>query len=271
MKKAKTYTLQKTTAPVFIGSKGRPNFPLSKLLIGAYLIVEKEEYQIYKNIYGNFYNFLILPESNKGPAYMLNFMLKSAKELGFEYYMYCDDDLLGFMEAHETLNIRNGQVSIDKVFAEGVDLMKENNYSQLGMGFIGHNFYRKDKITGMKTFEKKEIIELTGPWAMFIARAQDLIDVGGYDEPLGIFIDYEISARLLKNGYKTATWYKYMFDHKMKSLSGGSSDVYGKIEKLNIARNMLLKSYGSEIIKLVDSHNQPEVRFNFRKCWKSSL
>ncbi len=271
MRQAKTNSLQQTTSPVFIGSKGRPNFPLSKLLIGTYLIVEKEELAQYKSIYGNFYRFLVLPESNKGPAYMLNFMLKSAKELGYEYYMYCDDDLLGFAEVHETLSLRNHNVSIDKVFEGGVAIMKEKGYSQLGMGFTGHNFYKKDKVTGIKTFDKKEIIETTGPWAMFIARTQDLIDVGGYNEELGIFIDYEISARLLKNGYKTATWYRYMFDHKMKSLPGGTSDFYNKVEKLEKARKMLLEMYGPEVIRLVDSHNQPEVRFNFRKCVLNTL
>lgn len=260
MKKQKIRSIQSVSIPLFMGSRSRFDFPMSSIVMGGNLLVEKEQYDEYKKRYAGFYNIIVLPESNMGFSYMMNQMLENAPE----YFMFSDDDILGFEEYTEK---GNNKCLLDNIFNEGVEIMKKNGYSQLGIGFKGHNFYRiKD---GIRVYEKNEIHENLPSWGMFIAKTADLKAVGGYNQQLALFSDYEMSARLVTSGYKIARWNKYMFDHKMKSFSGGAADLYKKSEKIDSSIDIIKAKYPIDSFKVIEMHGQREIRFNFKKLVKS--
>lgn len=97
---------------ICINTKGRAeSFPIKKWLthvnvaeIPVILVVEKEEYEEYKFKYPD-YEYLILPESNKGIGYSRFVSLFSLKDR-FEYVANLDDDITDLFVVEGTKLIR---------------------------------------------------------------------------------------------------------------------------------------------------------------------
>jgi len=231
----------------FIGSKSRLFFDMSKIVSGATLFVEPDEFPDYFLMYGERFNVVKLKDNNKGFGYLLNSMLNYAVENRFNKYIFCDDDIFGFKFRDIKSNLLN---EIDKMYK----LIDDNKYTQLAMSFIGHNWY----YDGM-------VKEKIGAWGFIANFTKAIQSVGGYDENLPIFNDWDMSAKLIKLGYKTACYYDAMFIHKMKSREGGASDIYKHKELLEEAEEMLRGRYGDKCITNKIIHNQKEIRFKWSK------
>lgn len=240
--------IQFSKAPFYMGSKSRIDFPMGKLFVGGTLFVEPQEFSQYRSRYAPIYRVFSLKENDRGFAYMLNAMLAQAKQDGCEYFLFCDDDLLGFKWREKNFFI------LDDVFSKGVDICKTNGYSQLMISFAGHNWFFKEAIK-----------EKIGAWGCWIGRTEDLLKVGGYDESLKIFNDWDISAQLILAGFKTACWYEPMFLHKMKSQKGGAEMIYADNRNMLLAIEKLKEKYGDKVIKMVDAHGQKEARFRWSR------
>ena len=83
---------------IFIPTKGRLDDErtyniLKEIGLNPILVIEPQE--IEKAVEMG-YNFIVLPENNKGISYSRNYILKEAKELGFEYICMIDDDISQF-------------------------------------------------------------------------------------------------------------------------------------------------------------------------------
>ncbi len=90
--------------------------------------------------------------------------------------------------------------------------------------------------------------------------------MGGFDEKLWIFSDWEMSARLIAGGYQCARTNLVTFEHKMKSMPGGAAGIYERQDKVQEACQLIAGKYGDAVkIKWVPAHNQYEVRFNWKK------
>ena len=232
--------------PICIGSRKRVPFPMSKLVSGANVFVEPQEFEEYRKEHGSLQKIVKLEKNNGGFAYMCNQQLAWAKKNKHPYYMFCDDDVFGFSGRASKM------VDLNIFFKEGVSIMKQKGLSQLMMSFQGHNW-----------FYKGELKSRIGAWCVVINCTQDLLNVGGYDESLTIFNDWDVSAKLLLTGRKTACWYEYMFAHKMKSLPGGAADIYKKREVTLKAAKYMQQRYGEKVVRIVEAHGQLEPRFRW--------
>ena len=237
----------KVNENVFIGSKNRLLFPTRKLFRGATLFVEPKEYKDYSLFYKGSFKIIKLEKDDMGFGYMLNSMLSYAKNNKISHYFFCDDDILGFSFRTPKSNILQ-EMEMMRLITE------KNGYSQLMMSFKAHNW-----------FCKKLIKEKIGAWCFILNKTNDLISVGGYDEKLKIYNDWEMSAKLIKSGKKTACYYGAMFSHKMKSLEGGAFEIYKKQKNLDEAKAYLQDKYGSDVLREVEIHNQKEIRFYWSK------
>lgn len=240
--------IQLTRSPLYIGSRKRLHFPMSKQFAGFTLLVEPQEHNAYRSVYSSVNRVVSLKENDRGFGYMLNSLIQQAYADDQEYFMFCDDDILGFKHRNKKA------FSMDEMFREGVQIMQKHGYSQLMVSFAGHNWFHQDQLK-----------EKIGAWCCFIGRTVDFLEVGGYDEQLPIFNDWDMSARLIRAGKTTACWYDYMFMHKMKSLKGGAEDLYKKTETTQLAIALLRERYGAECIRTVEAHGQIEARFNWKK------
>lgn len=240
--------MQSTTAPFYIGSKNRLDFPMGRLFAGGTLLVEPQEFKEYRARYSSIYKVVELLQNDRGFGFMLNSILLKAIADDNQYYLFCDDDLLGFSwrDKHPFRML--------EMFNRGVQIMEQHGLSQLMISFAGHNW-----------FSKTDLKFKIGAWGCFIAKADDLMAVGGYDVDLPIFNDWDISAKLILAEKKTACWYEPMFNHKMKSRAGGAQKLYEQKGTTEKAIAILKQRYGDKVIKEVQAHGQTEARFNWAK------
>jgi hypothetical protein len=234
---------------IFIGSKNRLLFPMQKLLSGATLFAEPQDYEDYSLLHGKAFRIVKLKKDDGGFGFLLNSMLSYAKNKKYSHYCFCDDDITGF-------STRNTKfIGIMNLLQEMEKISIRNKYSQLSLSFKGHNWF----------FKEGDIKENVGTWCFILNNTDDIMSVGGYDETLPIYNDWDMAANLIKCKLKTACYYGSMFDHKMKSMEGGASEIYKKQELLDKAAGILKKKYGEECIREVSAHGQKEIRFIWGK------
>ena len=138
--------------------------------------------------------------------------------------------------------------------------MKDKNLAQLGISFVGHNWYFQ-----------KSIKYNVGTWGMIFLDCEKLKSIGGYDENLMVFNDWDMSAQLIIKGYKIATWYDYFFKHEMKSKKGGAEFIYKK-QKLMEEQCIKMRKKYRNISKIIfqKKHQLPEIRLDWKKLQKIS-
>lgn len=235
------------TIPLYIGSKSRPNFPTAKVLQGGTVLVEPQDASLYKMLHGETARIITLPENDKGVTYMFQHLLEQVHRDGHKYFLYADDDIFGFKNKDKT------PFDMDTCFKEGVAICEEKGYSQLMISFQGHNW-----------FSKEILKEKIGAWACFIGKTEDFLAVGGYELSLPLFADWEMSAKLITKGYKTACWYQPMFAHKMRGLKGGAEILYKDSSNVQRSIEIIKQKYGEEVVREVEAHGQKEIRFNYK-------
>jgi len=228
-----------------VGSKSRILFPLHRFTTGASLFVEPSEYEDYRRLHGGRFAVQQLSRNDGGFGFLLNSMAAYARTMGYEYYWFLDDDITGF-------KFRNKSSTFATEIQRMESLARSNGYSQLMMSFQGHNWYTKE-----------DIKERIGAWCCVLNKTDDILSVGA-DEELPIFNDWDLSARLIQSGKKTACYYGAMFVHKMKSHEGGAGAIYAKRTVVDMAIEILQRRYGSAV-KTVVAHGQREPRFRWGK------
>ena len=86
--------------PIYVPSKARPN-NCSFISACAYsghiinVVVEPQDYEAYKERYPH-HNYIILPENNRGIAFVRNFIKMHAGSMAHEWYWMIDDDVTNF-------------------------------------------------------------------------------------------------------------------------------------------------------------------------------
>jgi hypothetical protein len=190
-----------------------------------------------------------------GFGFVMNEIVKFSRENGEKYVLFSDDDIFGLKkrERGKLRNMKGGETQ--EFLAKAEEIMKEKDLAQLAVSFIGHNWY-----------EKESIKSPSGCWGMVFLDVDKITEAGGYETYTKLFNDFELSARLLKKGYKTATWYDYAFEHKMDSMTGGAHDIYRKNEILKGYCKEIMKNYGDECKMIVSKTGKNELRFNWKKC-----
>jgi hypothetical protein len=231
-------------------SKNRLDFTIVKVLGDVVtLFVEPQDQTKYVKRNPNL-RIVKIDKNNTGFGYVLSFIVERYYAKGFRYVLFSDDDVFG-LKTRDNKRVEN----IKEFLSEGVSIMEQHDYAQLMVSFSGHNWY-----------EKRDIKEDVGCWGMVFLDLEKIKSVGNYDTELKIFNDWDMSARLITAGYKTACWYKYMFEHKMKSKKGGAYDMYQHADFMLQQCKMMERKHGNTVrIMYHERHQQYEIRFNWKK------
>jgi len=230
---------------VIIPSKDRLDYTAGKFFDEYTLVLEPQDYDKYEHD-----KKIKLKDNDKGFGYLMKSIADYVLEEGEKYFLFVDDDIFN-------ITCRDGEYKQQEMIQEALGIMEKNKLSQLWVSFKGHNWY-----------EEKELkIGAGAVWGMHFSNAEHIEAVGNYLEVLKIFSDYEITARLVKRGFRIGRWYKYMFHHKMKSQEGGASFIYEKKNLMMEQCQLLKRLYGDTVrVFINDKHGGlPEVRFNWRK------
>lgn len=242
---------------LFCGSLSRPSLPLLKWAKDPQILVEPQELELYRSAHPGL-TLHVLPESGRGFSYMMNQMVRICLEQGHRYFVFTDDDVFG-LKSRVAVSDKFQRVTPETsqaVLAELVAIAEAQGLGQLAVSFSGASWAAS-----------KPYVEPTGSWGVYVCDAQAAKAVGGFDETLAVFSDWDMSAKLLSAGYRCVRTNLVTFEHKMKGMSGGAEAIYAKTERIKASAEALEARYGSEIakVKWVESHNQYEIRFNWKK------
>jgi GT2 family glycosyltransferase len=240
----------------FTGSRKRPSLPLLRWCSDPLVFVEPQELDEYRTKHPTL-SFATLPKNDGGFSYLMNQMVRHTLEAGRRYFFFVDDDVTD-LKSRATLADkfrRVPDVSLQGTLGELLGLATDAGLAQLAISFAGQSWAAK-----------KAIQENVGAWGAHLTDASAVRAVGGYDESLPCFGDWDMSARLILAGHRTARTNLVTFVHKMKSQPGGAADVYARRELVREAAHRVAAKFpGCATVKFVPSHGLDEVRFNWRK------
>jgi hypothetical protein len=247
---------------ILVGSKGRPAMPITRWLPDEYItaLVEPQEVDAYRAAHPTM-RLVVLDRNDGGFGYMLNSMVRYALAEGIHHYLFADDDVTGLV-ARPAMGEKFKRVhgpEAASILHRHVGLARDNRLAQLAISFAGHSWG-----------SRRPTDDVVGAWGMFAADARAIAAVGYYDETLPVFNDWDVSARLLLAGHRTARTNLVSFQHKMKSMPGGIEAVYKRTELIESAALRMQDRYGPQAVRVMHhaGHGLVEPRFNWKKLGK---
>jgi hypothetical protein len=239
-----------------VGSKNRShllNKFTKKYLPSFTVIIEPQEEEAYRLAHPGL-DFVVLPENDQGFAYMFNEgMLATAQERELKYFVFADDDIFGFYE-------RSSMAFSHKKAADPAELIEQCVEMADYMGLSQLSLSHKGTTWGAKKIYQEPV----GAWGVFVNRTDHVNLVGGFDQSLAIFNDFELSARLLNYGLRVGRTNLHSFDHTMRNVEGGLSFLYETEGATTEAVDELMHRYPG-LVRRKRAHDQDEIRFNWRK------
>lgn len=240
---------------IITGSKNRVSLPLLKWISDPVVLIEPQEQDLYQKQHPDL-RFHVMPKNDMGFAYMMNQMVDLTLKLGYRYFVFTDDDVTGF-KVRKSIDDKFVSIKHDQVRQYLLEMQNEAEQSFLSQYHISFH--------GQSWGAKKPYQDHVGSWGVHITDAKVVKHLGGFDESLLIFNDWELSARMIKNGYMTRRSNLAGFLHKMKSMDGGAQEVYKKKAKVKEAAERIESLYkGNCKVIWVPEHELHEVRFNFK-------
>jgi hypothetical protein len=242
---------------VLCGSLSRPHLPLLKWVLSPQILVEPAQLELYQAAHPGL-NYHVLPEGGRGFSYMMNRMVETALKLGRRYFYFSDDDILGVKgrgkgtDKFRTLKPEEIVLQFSELEARA----ERDQIAELAISFSGSSWGNP-----------REWVEPTGAWGLYLIDAYAIQAVGGFDEDLWLFADWEMSARLIQSGYRCARTNLLTFEHKMRGMEGGADWLYKQKARVEAAVRKLHSKYGPEVcrVEFIEQHQQYEIRFNWRK------
>lgn len=243
---------------VYVGSKNRIPMPIARWLPleSVTLFVEPTEEARYRAEYPGVGRLVVLEECDRGFAYLLNQMARYAHSVGERHYVFADDDITGLV-ARATMAHRFSRVSGEgaaRLLHQTLELGARLGYAQVAVSFAGHS-WRADQAS----------VDNVGSWGMLVVDVEAMLAVGGADESLYTFNDWDLSARLLLAGKRTVRTNLVSFQHKMKSVPGGAEQFYRRQDLVEGAARTLAERYEGVRVVKVPGHAMIEPRFNWKK------
>lgn len=243
-------------ALIITGSLSRLSLPLLRWCPKPVVMVEARQADDYRSSHPGI-EFVTLPDERRGFGYLMNRIVDEADRRGHRYFVFTDDDVT---------DLRSRPTVVDKfapargplaraTLAALVEEADRDGLAQLAVSFSGQSWAAK-----------QATVEPTGAWGVHVTSVDAVRAVGGYDEALPIFNDWELSARLLRAGHRTRRTNLVSFVHKMRSHDGGASALYDRAETIRAAAEDVAARYPEAAsVKFIPAHGLHEVRFNWRK------
>jgi hypothetical protein len=236
------------------GSRKRLSLPLLKWCRSPVVLVEPQELAEYQKAHPTL-QIEALPKNDGGFSYLMNQMVRRTLDAGGRYFAFTDDDVTDLKQRQlvpgKFVRLPDPSACLQDLFS----IAAQNELAQLAVSFAGQSW------GATVPFQHN-----VGAWGVHITDAQAVRAIGGYDESLPCFGDWDVSARLLQAGYRTSRTNLVTFVHKMKSQPGGAADVYARQDLVrDAAHRVAAKFPGCATVKYVPSHGLHEVRFQWKK------
>lgn len=238
------------------GSRGRVSLPLLRWAPDPTVLVEPAEVALYEEAHPDV-EIVSLPEGGRGFGYLLNRMVDRTLAAGDRYFIFTDDDVTDLRsrpDVESKFSACRGAAARDAL-ADLVALAADGDLAQYAVSFAGGSWSAK-----------KPTVEPSGAWGVHVTDARVVELLGGYDETLPIFNDWEMSARMIEAGFRCARTNLVTFVHRMRSHDGGAADLYDRADLVRSAAERVHARYphASRVVH-IDAHGLDEVRFSWRR------
>lgn len=240
--------------PIFIPTKGRFNNCKTAELLGKiknmWLVVETQELEKYKENYKGF-NFIALPENNKGISYVRNYCLNYAYKMGWDWFWMLDDDINGIFRREGTKLIRDN----DALYA--AENLIDNNTGQISLE------YRQFAWSATKDFVKNSYNDVCVCINTKIIIDNNII----YRKEVSLKEDRDFTMQIIKAGYDVKRTTLSAFSApKNGSNEGGLKSVYDTTGNELKASKKMVEIWGENICRLnLKNDGRPDVKI----IWKN--
>jgi glycosyltransferase involved in cell wall biosynthesis len=239
--------------PIYIPSKGRPTAPTAKLISdSACVIIEQQDAADYRKSFPKA-RIIVLPESNRGIAYVRNFILNEARRSGAEWFWMLDDDITGFYEVAAKRCVRASPLSV-LAGAESV-FSKRPNTAQAALE------YRQFAWASEKGYS------LNGYCDVAVCINTKRSAMANYDSSVTLKEDRDFSMQLLSQGYETFRTARFAFSApKNGTNEGGLKSVYASLNAEANAVAAMVSKWG---VGLCNDHTKPDGRRDVKINWRA--
>ena len=240
--------------PIFIPTKGRFNNCKTAELLGSisnmWLVVEPQELEKYKANYSDF-NYIELPENDKGITYVRNFILNFSNKMGYDWFWMLDDDISGIFRREGTKLIRD-----NNALYSTEDLI-DNNTGQISLE------YRQFAWSASRDF----ILNNYNDVCVCINAKKAIENNISYREYVSLKEDRDFTMQVIKSGLdvKRSTLSAFSAP-KNGSNEGGLKNVYDTSGRELEASKRMVELWGENICKLqVKSDGRQDVKIMWKE------
>jgi hypothetical protein len=231
-------SLPEPVYPIYVPSRGRADTILTtKCLIEAkvenyYVVIEPQDQDSYEKQFDKS-NILVMPENNKGIAYVRNFCKEHAKTKGFSYHWQMDDDVdcFKFRKKNYTKNETIEPLLAISIVEQCMDMFTNVAISGIGanaFAFAKHYPVQKNRLT-YQCMLINNLIE--NEWKM-----------GGVE-------DWYYTFDVLEQGYCTLAFHHIMTQTSSTMQSpGGSTDIHFAGDKRKLLYEQFIKLWPNRFI-----------------------
>lgn len=246
--------------PVYVISKGRHNKcltarELKKMNVPFSLVVEPQEYDLYKNIHEN---IIVLPFSNLGQGSIpaRNYVWDHAVQSGSKRHWILDDNIEGF---HRLNRNEKPKVSSGTIFKCAEDFT--DRYENIAIS--GFNYYSFCKTTDAVP---PYYLNTRVYSCMLIKNDIDYRWRGRYNE------DTDLCLRVLKDGYCTVLFNAFLAGKvtTMRMSGGNTDDVYAKTDNRKEFAESLARQH-PDVVKVTWKFNRWHHQVDYRKFKTNTL
>jgi hypothetical protein len=241
------------TYPIYVPSKGRAKTiqttaALDQSWLKYFVVVEPQDYEEYVHYFAES-QLLVMPENDKGIAYVRNFCKNHARETGNKYHWQLDDNIKSFAIRRDDKNV--GCKASDAIKLIESTVNQFDNVAAAGMKHQAFAFAERNDI-GFNRQVYTAMLLATEPEAEF----RD-----------GLIEDADYNLQLLFAGYAVTLFNRVVMNKTTSmKLSGGNTEIShanGGREKRAIAT----QKQWPEVFSLKDSKDGP--RLAPSRIWSS--
>ena len=233
---------------VYVPSKGRPNSSTAALLdasgVNFSLVVEPSE----RATYGGKWPVLVLPENDKGIAYVRNWILTNHTA---GWYWMLDDDITSFCKTEQA---RNKKISASEALeGAGAYFLSDSSIGQASLEY--QQF----------AWSAKKPVKHNGYCDVAVCINKDRVRMLKYRHEVNLKEDRDFTLQVLASGMRTARVCRYSFAApKNGSNTGGLHGEYSRAGREQAASFLMCQMWPGICTPVTKTDGRKDVKINWR-------
>ena len=248
--------------PILIPSKGRANKCKTALLLGnlpnLFIVVEQQEHELYlKNEDLKYYNFIILPENDKGISYVRNYCLQWAYKMGWDWFWMIDDDINNFYKRE------NGKLIKDNNSLFQAEQIIDDKTAQISLE------YQQFAWCANKDYILNSYNDVCVCINTKVCKEKNI----KYRPYVNLKEDRDFTMQIIKSGYNVKRYTLSAFGApKNGSNEGGLKDMYDNRSNELTASKRMIELWGEDICRLnIKKDGRPDCKIIWKNINKKQL